>query len=396
MLSSLTNDVNPIARTILRGMTWDHPRGYDPLVACSAIWEARTGVRIGWERRSLQDFESLPVAELAERYDLIVIDHPHVGQITRERCLLPLDGVIDVGTPEKDYVGASLASYRWAGHLWALPIDAAAQVQAWRPDRLARPPASWKAMLELAAAGAVLCPLRPPHDLMALFTLSALSGSPARVDDSELLEPAGATIAYELLRELTALIDPACLAMDPIAVLDRMSHPDSACVSSPLIYGYVSYSRVGDETRAGRESPGQRAAIAFDDLLPLVPGLPPTGAVLGGTGIAVSARSRHARAAVEFACWVAGPEAQCGPYLEGGGQPASAAAWHHAAAHAAALGFYRNTRATLEGAWLRPRHAGYMRFQHVAAERLRDALDSAEPARSAITALNRLSREAWR
>lgn len=371
-------------------MTWDHPRGYDPLAACAGIWQERTGIGIEWERRSLQDFESFPVAELAERYDLIVIDHPHVGQITRERCLVPLDGAVHPEPAEKEYVGASLASYRWEGHLWALPIDAAAQVQAWRPDRLESPPAAWQAMLELAAAGGVLCPLRPPHDLMALFTLSGLSGSPAQADGPGFLDPAGARSAYELLRELTTLIDPACLTMDPIAVLERMSQPGSACVCAPLIYGYVSYSRPASEPDC------PRAAIAFGDLIPLAPGAPPAGSALGGTGIAVSARSSHVQEAIEFARWVAGPQAQCGPYLAGGGQPASSAAWDDAQANAASLDFYRNTRATLESAWLRPRHAGYMPFQHAAGERLREALESGEPAHSAITAINRLFQETLR
>jgi multiple sugar transport system substrate-binding protein len=368
-------------------MTWDHPRGYDPLAACSAEWRMRTGVRIGWDRHSLQDFESFPVAELAERYDLIVIDHPHVGQVTRERCLMPLDEGVDLTALEKQYVGASLASYFWDGRLWALPIDAAAQVQAWRPDRLARPPGEWKAMLELAAAGEVLCPLRPPHNLMALFTLSGLSCRPAQIDGRDLFDAVDASVAYELLRELTALIEPACHAMDPIAVLERMSQPESSCVSSPLIYGYVSYSRAAT-------NPAHRAAVAFADLIPLVPGAKPRGSALGGTGIAVSARSKQRHAAVEFARWVSGSEAQCGPYIAGGGQPASSAAWDDACANAASLDFYRNTRATLEGAWLRPRHAGYMRFQQAASERLRQALESQEPARSAITAINRLYAEA--
>src|SRR5690348_12282760 len=263
MLCSLTNCVNPPARAALRGMTWDHPRGYDPLIACSALWRARTGVHVEWARRSLQDFESFPVAELAERYDLIVIDHPHVGQITRQRCLVPLDEGTDIARLGKDYVGASLASYLWEGRLWALPIDAAAQVQAWRPDRLDSPPAGWKEMIELAAAGAVLCPLRPPHNLMALFTLCGLSGNPARVDGPGFLDPGCAGIAYELLRELSARLHPACSGMDPIAVLERMSQPESPCVSSPLIYGYVSYSRPGSEPSA------PRAAIAFGNLMPL-------------------------------------------------------------------------------------------------------------------------------
>ncbi len=46
--------------TRLKGMTWSHPRGYDPMVACSAIWAEKTGVQIDWEKRSLQDFESYP------------------------------------------------------------------------------------------------------------------------------------------------------------------------------------------------------------------------------------------------------------------------------------------------------------------------------------------------
>ncbi|RUZ93793.1 carbohydrate ABC transporter substrate-binding protein, partial [Mesorhizobium sp. M7A.F.Ca.CA.002.05.1.1] len=40
---------------ILKGMTWSHPRGYDPMVACSSLWQQKTGVVIEWDKRSLQD-----------------------------------------------------------------------------------------------------------------------------------------------------------------------------------------------------------------------------------------------------------------------------------------------------------------------------------------------------
>jgi multiple sugar transport system substrate-binding protein len=75
----------------LKGMTWSHPRGYDPMVAGATQWLSDKGVEIEWEKRSLQDFETFPVEELARNFDMIVIDHPHVGQITKEGCLLPLD-----------------------------------------------------------------------------------------------------------------------------------------------------------------------------------------------------------------------------------------------------------------------------------------------------------------
>jgi len=368
---------------VLRGMTWNHPRGYGPLAACSEEWLERSGVRVTWERRSLQDFESFPVSELAARYDLIVVDHPHVGQVTRQRCLEPLGDAADCDRLAGSSVGGSLASYLWAGRLWALPIDAAAQVQAWRPDRLSEPPADWASVLALAAEGAVLCPLRPPHNLMALFTLCGLSGHPGRVEAGELLEPESGRAAYDRLSELFARLDPACLAMDPIAVLERMAEPDSLIACSPLIYGYISYSK--------RET--ARAPIAFANLAPLARGGPCSGSALGGTGIAVSAHSAERAAASEFARWVSGAEAQRGPYLAGGGQPAHRAAWEDPLANRESLEFFRNTRATLEGAWLRPRHAGYMTFQVKAAERLGQALEAREPGAALIAQINRLHRE---
>jgi multiple sugar transport system substrate-binding protein len=54
------------------------------------------------------------------------------------------------------------------------------------------------------------------------------------------------------------------------------------------------------------------------------------------------------------------------------------------------LGFYQQTLATLEEAWVRPRHDGYMRFQSAASARLQSALQSDEAASEAVAALNRL------
>jgi len=53
-----------VSKVTLKGMTWSHPRGYDPMVACSSLWKQTTGVAIEWDKRSLQDFESFPVEEL--------------------------------------------------------------------------------------------------------------------------------------------------------------------------------------------------------------------------------------------------------------------------------------------------------------------------------------------
>lgn len=360
-------------------MTWDHPRGYDPLVAAAREWAGRTGAEITWERRSLQDFESFPVEELARQYDLIVIDHPHVGQIAAEGALIALDGLVEAAALREiavGSVGGSFASYCWNGRQWALPIDAAAQVQAWVPGRIDGPARGWEEVLRLAEQGRLAIPLRPPHALMSLFTLCGLDGI--------VLDPAGdrlfpdeAAHACARLQQLADRVDPACYAQDPIAVLDAMADPASPLAVAPLIYGYVSYARAGT---------GQ---VRFADL-PVLDAGRPVGSALGGTGIAVSAWSKDPEQAAAFAGWVAGAEVQRGLYARAGGQPAHAEAWGDPAVNAASGDFYNATRATLDGAWLRPRHHGYMAFQQAASERLGKALRKSEPAGTVVEALNNL------
>lgn len=367
----------------MRGMTWDHPRGYDPLVAASREWAGRTGVEIAWERRSLQDFESYPVEELARRYDLIVIDHPHVGQVAADGVLLPLDSRVEAEALQAiadGAVGGSFESYQWGGQLWALPIDAAAQVQAWVPERIGGPVQGWQELLRLAEQGRVAVPLRSPHALMSLFTLCGLEGIVLDTGSDRLFPPAAASACMRL-QQLVDRVDPACFAQDPIAVLDAMTDTASPVAVSPLIYGYVSYTRPG----AGQ--------IRFADL-PVSRAGRPTGSALGGTGLAVSARSTTPDQAVAFAQWVAGPEVQRGLYAPAGGQPAHASAWGDDAVNLASADFYRATRATLNAAWLRPRHDGYMIWQQAASERLDWALRKNEPADSVIDTLNALYRRA--
>ncbi|WLR95054.1 extracellular solute-binding protein [Shinella zoogloeoides] len=373
----------------LKGMTWSHPRGYDPMVAASRDWLTETGVSIAWDKRSLQDFESFPVEELARSYDLIVIDHPHVGQITGEGCLAPLD----VPGREAAFaaladgsVGASSPSYNWQGRQWAFPIDAATQVLAYRPDRLAAPPTRWEEVLDLAKAGEVLLPLRPPHSLMCLFSLCGNLGRPCSVEKDWPFIDAGIGVeAIERIRELAALMDPACIEMDPIAVLDRMGAEGARHSLVPLVYGYVSYSLEG--FRANR--------IAFADM-PVAGADGPVGSALGGTGIAVSSFSTNREAAIDFAYWIAGGIVQAGRYWQSGGQPGHAAGWEDAGANAATLDFYRNTRRTLEGGWLRPRHDGYMPFQEAASQRINQAVTGHEPAAQAIADLNALFLKSFR
>ncbi|MBC9031985.1 extracellular solute-binding protein [Sphingomonas sp. JC676] len=362
-------------------MTWDHPRGYDPLAAASRVWAEMGGETIEWDRRSLQDFESYPVEELARRYDLIVIDHPHVGQVADAGCLAALEELCDAVALSEiaaGSVGGSFESYNWSGHQWALPIDAAAQVQAWVPGRIETPLRDWDTVIALAKQGRLTIPLRPPHSLMSLFTLIGLAGGPLSVD-GDVLFPEAAHPAYDRLAEFAVVVDPLAYEQDPIAVLEAMAQPDSKLAVSPLIYGYVSYSLNGFRPQR----------IGFADLA----AWDPRGSALGGTGIAVSAFGETPERAAAFAAWVASGTVQRSLYALSGGQPAHADAWVDNTVNALVADFYIATRKTLDSAWLRPRHDGYMTFQHAASERLNQSLRSGETAASAIAALNALYRD---
>lgn len=372
----------------LKGMTWSHPRGYDPMVACSRIWKDKTGVDIGWDKRSLQDFESFSVEELARAYDLIVIDHPHVGEITAQGCLTALDGPgldNECLALSRASIGGSYSSYNWDGRQWAFPIDAAAQVQAWRPDLLDRAPRSFDEVMALAGEGRVLIPMRPPHSLMTFFTLAANLGTPCTTDGpGGLIASAAGCRVYALIADLMRHVSAECFGMDPIAVFERMSEADATIACTPLIYGYVSYGIAGFRPKI----------LAFADI-PAAGGQGPVGSALGGTGIAVSAFSVHAAEAIDFAYWIASGDVQRGPFAVAGGQPGHAAGWEDDAVNAATNDFYRNTRRTLGAAWTRPRHKGYMPFQAAASERLNAGLQTGEAGGSVIADINAMFAESF-
>jgi multiple sugar transport system substrate-binding protein len=365
---------------VLKGMTWSDPRGYDPVVAAAeAFAQLHPGVRIQWDKRSLQGFESTPVNELAATYDLMVIDHPHVGAVVADGCLLPIDLHADADSLlrlEGETVGKSFASYHLGGHQWGLPIDAATQVQAIRPDLQPTPALRWDQVMDAARDGAVLWPLRPPHVLMGFYTLAANLGDPCAVTKGPLLDRRTGHAVLSALQALADLVDPACRTMDPIAALNALSESPRHRII-PLTYLYAPYARTG--YRPNR--------IAFHDIPAIGPG-GPIGSALGGTGIAISARTAQPDLCTRFAIWLASADVQRGLYAANNGQPGNARAWGDATVNAAVGNAYANTRLTHEAAWLRPRHKGYMAFQEAGSHIVLDAITGRTPHASALDALD--------
>ena len=343
----------------LRGITWQHTRGYLPMVATAQRFqELYPEVHIHWEMRSLQSFADQSISQLAERFDFLIIDHPFVGFAARSNVLLPLDEFLEPHVLEDlaaNAVGFSYESYRYGGHTWALPTDTAAPVSGARLDLLAKhglsKPNTWSELLELAREGLVIVPAIPIDSLMHFYMLCLGLGEELfRNRDIVASESVGAC-ALEMLRALVSLCDPKCLENNPIATWELMSSTDNAAYC-PFAYGYSNYAR----PRYGTKRIDFGGLIAID-------GHEKCRSTLGGAGLAISRTANDVEAAARYAAFVASPDIQKGIYFDAGGQPGHRAAWIDPEVNRRSGGFFEHTLETLDAAYMRPRFDVYPAFQ---------------------------------
>jgi len=119
----------------------------------------------------------------------------------------------------------------------------------------------------------------------------------------------------------------------------------------------------------------------------------PRGSHIGGTGLAVSNGCRHPEIAIDYAVRVASAEWQRTIYFDAGGQPAHAAAWDDPRCNAAASNFFRDTRQTIERAFLRPRYNGYIVFQYAGGAMIRRHLQQGGKPETLLADLDALYRD---
>ncbi|MCV3735231.1 carbohydrate ABC transporter substrate-binding protein (plasmid) [Rhizobium sp. TRM96647] len=368
----------------LKALTWDHPRGYNALAAAARRPElAESGLSIDWDKQPLEGFESHPIADLCARYDLVVLDHPHVGEAVAGDCLQSLESVFGdaaVQALQAESIGPSLRSYRFAGAHWALPLDAATQVMAVRGDLLGRPmPLLWDEVAEISrSTGRVALSLAGPHAALSFLSIAAAFGEPPAEKDPDLLvsKDTGRQV-YELMDELAARSPRSVREKNPIGILGHMARHDDV-VLCPLVYGYVNYA-----------APLEGNAIAFHNAPRRTAGGRP-GSTLGGTGIGISRRCEVTPALKQHLLWLMGREAQIGFIPGHDGQPSRREAWHDAGVNARWGSFYENTADTLEQAYVRPRHDGYIAFQGKASALLRQAFEERAEAERVLDDLQAL------
>ena len=375
----------------LRGMAWDHVRAVAPMrAATEEFGRLRPDVEISWEARSLKDFEDYPIRPLVETHDLVLMDHPFVGTAAETAVLVPVDEWLPaeyLADQRENSVGPSYASYTWDGRQWGLAVDAAAQVSAYRADLLERidapVPRTWDEVFALARAHPdgveVGMTLNPTHAYCCFLALCVSIGGRGFWDGSGMDLEVGRE-SLDFLRRLVPLVHRDSMEMSPIRLLDLMSSADEVAYV-PLTFGYSNYSRVGFAQHL----------VRFADI-PRTAGQP-TGGVLGGVGLVVSAFSEHRQVAVEFAAHAASREFQTGPYVESGGQPGHRAAWTEPRANRLANGFFKETLRTLDHAYMRPRRPGYNAFQERAGAIVHGFLRDGGSGEEAVRTLNRLYSE---
>jgi multiple sugar transport system substrate-binding protein len=355
----------------LKGMTWNHVRGYAPLLAVTELFrEQYPECDIEWDRRSLKDFGDYPVDELANEYDIILIDHPHVGISAAKGVLVPLDTYIPADylqEQEANSMGPSHQSYQWDGHQWAMAVDAAAQVASYRPDLLgaADVPRSWQQLLKLAKSlpkgRKVGWPLCPTDAMCSFLTLCAGIGGDGFFDETAGIPAGIGEAAIEQMIELLPLLHESSIASNPIQMYDHMGSQDDI-VFIPLGFGYSNFAREGFATHL----------LRFSDI-PTASG-EPKGSLLGGVGMAVSAFSAQIPLAVQFAMFTASEAVQRTVYVECGGQPGHRSAWRDDEVNRYCHRFFADTQRTMELSYMRPRNQAFPAFQEEAGVLLHAAL----------------------
>ena len=353
----------------LKGITWDHSRGYDPMIATSKVFAEKHNneVCIKWDKRSLQAFADRPIAQMVEEYDLMVIDYPHVGEVSAKGLLHNFDvekysKALEI--LQKQSVGLSHQSYNIDGHQWALALDAATQVSCYRSDLITSLPKNWDDLFQLAQNKRVIWPLKPVHAISSFYSIYNNITEVFEPNDKDFIQNDFGIKTLQMMKLISQHVSSECFDMDPIKTAEILSEHDDFYYS-PYTYGFSNYSRIDY----------RKNLLTYADVIDLS-GKGPHGTHLGGTGIAISNKSKNKDLALEYSYWIAGSECQQTTFYSSGGQPGNSDAWENDTINLETNNFFKNTRLTLDQAWVRPRHNGYMKFQDESGNMINEYLQS--------------------
>jgi len=376
----------------IKGITSGHSRGYTPLLAAAQRFtELNPGITITWEKRTLQQFADYPIEKLALQFDLLIIDHPWAGTAAETNAVLPLDQYLPaeyLDDQSEHSIGFSHQSYYFGGHQWALAIDAATPVASYRADLIkkagAKVPETWAEVLVLAKKGRLAVPAIPIDILMNFYMFCIVHGSRPFQSPERVIDPQTGEAALNTMQELYSKIDKKFFSANPIAVAEAMTATDDYWYC-PFAYGYSNYAREGYA----------KNKLTYTDLVAFTTDQTAKNAArlrstLGGTGLAVSATTKHPEAAIAFTKYVCAPKIQSTLYVEHGGQPGHKQAWLSKAANHLTDNYFYNTLPALERSYMRPRYHGYLHFQDHAGDPIQQFLQGKQDNKTTLKKIETL------
>lgn len=373
----------------LKGIAWDHKRGFDPLVSCTNEFrKLNPNIFIHWDKRSLKEFGDFPVSKLAEEYDLLIIDHPFSGEAASKNILENLssffsaDELIEL---KENSVGKTFDSYYYDNKLMALPIDAAALVSVvnkrWFDLVGSNIPKTYYDVFALYRSlpkqKKILVSLCATDIWCVFLSLCATSTDGKFINDIYGFDLEVSVKQLDAIKGLCLISDRDPLSLNPIQVLELMGKDDTY-IYSPYLFGYVKYSIEGE----------CQNLLHFFDAPIATKGS--TSTILGGAGIAISSKSNWKEASAKFVKYVTSPEIQSSLYFESGGQPSHLSAWNSEKINQVSNNFFRNTKSTLTNAYVRPRFPGWNYFQDEGSLLVHDGISKNINSRTIALHLNEL------
>ncbi|WP_298343470.1 ABC transporter substrate-binding protein [uncultured Algibacter sp.] len=356
----------------LKGIAWDHPRGYEPLIATTkAFKKTNPKVNIQWDVRSLKEFGDTPIEDLIDKYDFITIDHPYMGQADKNGLLLKLETCIpseELQILKADVLGKCYDIYNYNSCFYATPIDAAALVASYRKDLLKNTglnlpknrdelKAFYKKLPSQFSVAWALC----PTDIWCTFlSLCAQNYGKDFIQNKHINTQVGVEALDDIKFHATHS-HPESLNWNPIQILYKMGNEDEI-IYSPYLFGYTNYSRKNYTKNIVHftNSPvGRQQNVST---------------IMGGVGLAVSALCKHPSIAANFVMYAASAAIQKGVFTLNGGQPASKIAWENAENNVLCNNFFKDTKLTIENAYIRPQHPGWNQFQEQGADIIHEGI----------------------
>lgn len=343
----------------LRGLTWQNPRGYDPLVAAARSWRLARPVSIEWEQAPWYSFEERVFGTESEHFDLVMFDHPWTGSLVRRRRLLPWDAILsqqylrDLSTR---VVTPSFESYTGDGHLWGLPVDASCTAGLYRDDLVdGQLPSTWEEVAAWARAhhhppyryGLVLSVQGALGNCLFLSMMASIGGTPYIDPEHPRCDRTTAEYVLTIVRDLLRFTPPASIEWGPWDIYDHITTEDDIAYC-PSIFAYVNYF-----VEDGRGGHLRLSSV------PSFGNGKPGRAILGGVGLGITSACKSVTEAGDFGKFLMDDETQRTLIPAHNGQPAVMSAWSDEELNQRTHGFYRLLAPNMSTAYIRPTYHGF-------------------------------------